>query len=85
MKKSCWENANNYAQFGAWMVEPGNNYRSWSGVLLEYFGVKLNVCPAEKYEELRQRDEIASMPLFPMEGSITRIDGVVVVKVSEAY
>lgn len=85
-KRAAWKAANSYARFGesAW---PGGHggYRSWAGVLAECCGIRLNLCTEEEYKNLIQTKELAEMPVFPMEGSIREIDGVVVVKVSGVY
>lgn len=84
-KRVAWNRANWYAKFGDWWIGAANNGKSWSGVLAECCGIKLNICPVEKYEELYQRDEFSNMPEFPARESIKVIDGIVVVKISEAY
>lgn len=85
VKGKAWKGANWYARLGDWWTGGLNNRRSWSGVLTEYCGIQLNLCSPEKYEEMRQRGDFSEMPTFPEEGSIREIDGVVVVKISEAY
>lgn len=85
VKGKAWKSANWYARFGDWWTGGLNNRRSWSGVLTEYCGIQLNLCSPEKYEEMCQRDAFSKMATFPEEGSIREIDGVVVVKISEAY
>lgn len=84
-KRPAWSSANRYAKFGDWWTGGANNRRSWSGVLVECCGIQLNLCSVEKYEEMRQTGVFSEMPIFPAEGSVREIDGVIVVKVSEAY
>lgn len=84
-KRAAWNRANWYAKFGDWWTGAANNGKSWAGVLVECCGIKLNICPAEKYEELYQRGEFSDMPEFPARESVKIIDGIVVVKISEAY
>lgn len=81
----AYENANGYARFGSWSTEAGNLRRSWLGVLNEFCGVNLPLCGEDQYNALRQLQEIADMPEFPLEGSIREIEGIVVVKISELY
>ena len=67
------------------MDRGANNRRSWSGVLVECCGIQLNLCSGEKYDEMREKGAFSEMPIFPAEGFIKEIDGVIVVKISEAY
>lgn len=85
-KRKAWEAANFYARFGAddWLGGR-DGYRSWRGFVIEGCGINLNFCTEEQYKNLLQTNELSEMPIFPAEGSIREIDGVVVVKVSEAY
>jgi hypothetical protein len=84
-KRPAWNSANWYARFGDWWTGAANNRRSWIGVLEECCGIQLNLCSAEKYEEMHQKGVFSEMPIFPAEGSIKEIDGVIVVKISDAY
>ncbi len=84
-KRPAWKSANGYARFGDWWTGGANNRRSWSGVLVECCGIQLNLCSGEKYDEMRETGVFSEIPIFPAEGSIKEIDGVIVVKISEAY
>lgn len=81
----AYNTSNQYAKFGCWSTEAGNNRRSWTGVLNEYCGVNIYLCDEITYNKILQDTEIASMPEFPAEGAIAEINGVVVVKVSDVY
>lgn len=85
-KRSAWNIANTYARFGGehWLGSH-LNLRSWKGFLAERCGVQLNFCSEEQYRKLIQTKELSDMPCFPIEGSIRKIDGIVVVKVSAVY
>ncbi len=84
-KRGAWYRANWYAKFGDWWIDAANNRKSWTGVLEECCSINLRLCSVEKYDELHQRGEFLSMPIFPARGSIKKIDGIVVVKVSDVY
>lgn len=85
-KTEAFENANDYAKFGQWWVDAGNNRRSWYyGMLRHYLGLELNWCDDDDYEEIRSSGELESMPNFPEEGSIKVINDIVVVKVSDVH
>ena len=85
-KTEAFENANDYAKFGQWWCDAGNNRRSWYyGMLLHYLGLELNWCDDGDYEEIRSSGELEGMPNFPEKGSIKVIDDILVVKVSDVY
>lgn len=83
----AWESANEYAKFGLyWPIARDENVlNSWNGVLQEYCGVTLNFCPSSSYADLVETLEIDEMSCYPAEGSISVIDDILVVKVSECY
>lgn len=86
IKRTAYLNANEYARFGGWWsTEAENHKRSWQGVLSEYCGIRLNLCSGQQYQVLIQNKDVANMPVFPLEGSIAEIDGVIVIKVSDFY
>lgn len=86
IKRTAYLNANEYARFGGWWsTEAENHKRSWQGVLSEYCGIRLNLCSGQQYQILIQSKDIANMPVFPKEGSIAEVDGVIVIKVSDFY
>lgn len=86
IKRAAYLNANEYARFGSWWsTEAENHKRSWQGVLSEYCGLRLNLCSGQQYQLLIQSKDTANMPVFPAEGSIAEVDGVIVIKVSDFY
>lgn len=84
-KRPAWSAANAYAKFGSYWMGGREGYRTWKGFLIEGCGINLNFCTEEQYKNLLQTNELSEMPVFPAEGSIREIDGVVVVKVSDVY
>lgn len=82
-KSTAYQMANEYARFGCWSTDARNNRVSWYGVTSNFLGVNLNLCSVEDYEALQSKKQVADMPEFPLEGSIRKIDGIVVIKVSE--
>jgi len=81
----AYETANEYARFGSWSTEPGNNRRSWLGVFSNFAGMNINLVGENEYNALRALEEVKEMPEFPSVGSIKEIQGAIVVKVSELY
>ena len=62
-----------------------NPYASWKAVFRDITPAKLKHCSVEQYGELYSRTELEQMPVYPQEGYIQQIDGVVVVKISDDY
>jgi len=81
----AYETANEYARFGSWSTEAGNNRRSWLGVFSNFAGMNINLVGENEYNALRALEEVKEMPEFPSVGSIKEIQGAIVVKVSELY
>ena len=48
----------------------------------KYLGIRINIVDKNKYDKIKNMDEFKSMSIYPHEGSIRIIDGVVVIKVS---
>ena len=82
LSRAC-DGANQYAAFGAWGTWAC--VQSWRGVFHNL--LELNVEMAEKptYEYIIGSDEFKAMPCYPNAGYIKEIDGIVAVKISEAY
>lgn len=83
-KSSLWKNANEYARFGQWW-EGVNGQRSYRGILRR-LGIQWPMLPNDDYDAFIQSNDelIRNMPLYPYEGSMQRIDGVTVVKISNS-
>lgn len=73
------EKANGYALFGNWN---SGMHRSWQGVFRNLCGINLEMCSSADYDAIAANPEVESMTVFPEEGSIIRIDDIVVIKVS---
>lgn len=84
-KSITYESANEYAQFGKWSTDTRNNRVTWEGVINEFCGMSVNMCGDETYEQIKNSDQIRNMPLFPYKGSISIVDDVLVIKVSDNY
>lgn len=81
-----YHRANPYARVGLFMAEAADTIRfSWNAAFRDYTPIWLNLCDDKTYQELLETEEIAEMPTFPQEGSIRKMDGVLVIKVSEEY
>ncbi len=74
-----------YAELG--IISSGEYYtnlRSWHSFTKEFAGVDLPFCSSEEYRAIGRSAEFEAMPNYPNEGSIATIDGIVVVKISNA-
>ena len=69
--------ANGYALFGNWNT---GMRRSWQGAFRYLCGIDLEMCSLADYNTIASMPEVENMPVFPEEGSITRINGIVVIK-----
>lgn len=82
---NAWKRANDYATFGRWWVDPGNNRKSWQGVF-DQCGIQLLMLnDYERNMEVLNGEKIKEMECFPSKTSISVINDIVVVKVSEGY
>lgn len=69
-----------------------NDYETWDnfqGILTNkhfykrYFGIDINLCTQEEYENIINSDEFKEMEIFPKENSVKIIDNIIVVKLSD--
>ena len=73
MKREYYLYANPYAQMGRFWLNDYSARASWKAVFRDITPAKLKHCSVEQ------------MPVYPQEGYIQQIDGVVVVKISDDY
>lgn len=85
MKREYYLYANPYAQMGRFWLNDYSARASWKAVFRDITPEKLKHCSVEQYGELYSRTELEQMPVYPQEGYIQQIDGVVVVKISDDY
>lgn len=85
MKREYYLYANPYAQMGRFWLNDYSARASWKAVFRDITPAKLKHCSVEQYGELYSRTELEQMPVYPQEGYIQQIDGVVVVKISDDY
>lgn len=74
---------NSYANWGMLWQDTKVNNILWDSIFKVYYGLNLNWCYVEEYEEIAKTDEFISMPIYPEKGSIKKINDILVVKVSE--
>lgn len=85
MKREYYLYANPYAQMGRFWLNDYSARASWKAVFRDITPAKLKHCSVEQYGELYSRTELEQMPVYPQEGYIQQINGVVVVKISDDY
>lgn len=77
------EYSNQYARFGVFNSDSVCARKSWRGVFRFLCGINLEFCLAEEFDAAWENPDVQNMPLFPAEGSILRLDDMIVIKVSE--
>lgn len=82
LSKAC-DGANYYALFGSW--GGWSDSASWQGVYHNLLGVNVNVADNGQYEYIKSLPEVEEMPCYPANGCIKELNGIIVVKVSDAY
>lgn len=76
--------ASSYAKWGmVWDNHYQNNMRSWDVIMKQFAGQSFNYCSFDECAEVIRSNEFANMSLYPANDSVTTIDGVVVVKISD--
>ena len=85
MYSEIYPMANELMQFGNWGNAASTHGQTWMGIYREYLGYFVEPCTNDEYEAIVARDDVAAMPMYPRAGSITEIDGIIVVKVSNNY
>lgn len=76
--------ASSYAKWGmVWDNHYQNNMRSWDVIMKQFAGQSFNYCSFDECAKVIRSSEFANMPLYPANGSVATIDGVVVVKISD--
>ena len=74
-------NANAYARIaGVGSSQKGFDHKTWQGIFRNLLGVELPILDSSQYYEM---EEVVNMPVYPEEGSIAVIDGIVVIKMSD--
>ena len=81
-KPALWNGANDEARYGEFWVDESMRL-SYQGVL-KNLGYHMNAAYwYDEYIYITSLEEVQKMPLYPAEGSIRRIDGYVVIKISD--
>lgn len=76
--------ASSYAKWGmVWDNHYQNNMRSWDVIMKQFAGQSFNYCSFDECSKVIRSSEFANMSLYPANDSVTTIDGVVVVKISD--
>lgn len=77
------ENANEYAQLGMMWPTYDGSINCWVQMIRQKLGIFYYACSVDQAMEIFPTEEFKQMPIFPAQGSIQVIQGVVVVKLSE--
>lgn len=76
-----YSKANTYAAFGAWWSDPNCTRRSWQSVFSHLCGVNIPICSTDEYRAILAEETVQNMPIFPEEGCIMEVNGIIVVRV----
>lgn len=76
-----WDMANAYARYGELWEAPDCLRMAYNGILRN-IGINLMYATDDVSAEMREREEVKNMGVFPAEGSVQEIDGYIIVKVS---
>lgn len=82
---TVYESANRYAQMGRFWLGAECARMSWNGVFGTITRAPVTISDDDQYMALLEEETVAQMPIYPQEGYIRQVDGVLVVKVSEDY
>ena len=82
---AVYESANRYAQMGDFWLGAECARMSWNGVFGTITRAPVMISDDDQYMALLEEETVAQMPIYPQEGYIRQVDGVLVVKVSEDY
>lgn len=74
--------ASHYALWGLFWPSYDSSWASWRYIFEFRVGTAVEWATLEQYRSVCSGEEFASMPAYPAEGSVAKVDGVVVVKVS---
>lgn len=74
--------SNSYARITGEYWNSSLDLRTWKGIFAHLCGVNLSVCSDSDYNNLLVDQRVLEMPIFPAEGSIQEVDGIVVIHVS---
>lgn len=74
--------ANNYAKVSGPWWDSYLDHWSWRGIFQFRLGINLPFCDEGLYEDLLDLEKVQDMPLYPSEGSMQEINGVIIIKVS---
>lgn len=77
MSDGLWSDMNSY--WGTY----GGSTGDWRNLYLDLLGMRLNICSKEEYMAVIQSEEFKEMPLYPAEGSVRKINGIVCVKLMD--
>ncbi|WP_028517113.1 glucosyltransferase domain-containing protein [Ruminococcus flavefaciens] len=83
VKDELWSCSNDYAQYGdIWLVNICSTQSYWG--MMRDSGIKINqINDPDVGHELERSEEVKAMPLYPHDGCMKEIDGVIVIKLSE--
>lgn len=77
------DKANHYAKWGLTWATPDGSYNCWKQVFRRCLGVVPNWCSEDQFRETVQSKQFKNMPNYPSDGSINKINNIIVIKISD--
>lgn len=77
------QKGNNYAIWGLFWGSYSGAYNCWKQLYLQHFGIELRWCTEDRYCKIGKSSQFEKMPCYPQQGSISIIENVLVVKISD--
>lgn len=79
-KSSLSDRSNNFIAMVGELTSDFRGMVNTSKFYKLYMGEEVNFCSREQYDSIIRSEEFIKMPIFPKEGSVRMIDGVIMVK-----
>ncbi len=78
-----YDKANAYARTGDFIWPSYHMQKSWTGAVRYRKGIMLKNIKKKEYARFYDDQRVLNMPVFPTEGSVQELDGVIIIKVAE--
>ena len=77
------DEADYYTKWGLTWSTPDGSYNCWKQIFRRCLGVEVNWCTEEQFRSIVMSEQFENMPNYPSNGSVSEIDNIIVVKISD--
>lgn len=77
------DEADYYTKWGLTWSTPDGSYNCWKQIFRRCLGVEVNWCTEEQFRSVVMSEQFKNMPNYPSNGSVSEIDNIIVVKISD--